>query len=134
MARLKSRGMRAFRALHLQGRKYVGAADIVEPYEREVDQTGENGLTVRHWISALEASYLIALLYHAGTEFMPVGIKSGQTIHSSFFGNLSALRCRYPDQCKEGLVVYGGDESQKRSDDTAVSWRDFSRALPGAAE
>ena len=53
---------------------------------------------------------------------VPVEIKSGATVTSSFFKGLHYWRKIAPDP-QRGLLVYGGDESHRREDTEVVSWR-----------
>lgn len=64
----------------------------------------------------------IDALLDRGTSAYPVEIKSGRTIQSSFFKGLTYWNV-LADQ-EGGLVYYGGDDQQQRSDRTVVqSWR-----------
>jgi predicted AAA+ superfamily ATPase len=73
----------------------------------------------------------VDLLYPDGSRFLPVEIKSGQTLNESSFTNLAKIREWLPDYCDKGLLVYGGQETQERSAGTAVPWADCYRKLPG---
>ena len=53
---------------------------------------------------------------------VPVEIKSGATVASSFFKGLRYWRAIAPDP-RRGVLVYGGEESYVREDTTVLSWR-----------
>ena len=53
---------------------------------------------------------------------VPVEIKSGATVASTFFKGLRYWRAIAPDP-RRGVLVYGGDESYLREDTTVLSWR-----------
>lgn len=50
-------------------------------------------------------------------------IKSGRTISSSMFKNLLQWQSMSGDRAEDSLLIYGGDEEQKRSAGHVVSWR-----------
>lgn len=62
-----------------------------------------------------------------GEKIVPVEIKSGKTISSSYFDNLKYWRqlANVPDE--QGYVVYGGEQSLQTSAGAFVSWRQLSR-------
>ena len=58
----------------------------------------------------------VDLLYPYGPAYRPVEIKSGQTLSSDWLKSMRLFR-GLPDAAPEpGLLIYGGDEMQKRSD------------------
>ena len=63
-----------------------------------------------------------ALIDYKG-KTIPVEIKAGMTINTSFFENLlywNKLAHALPE---DNVIVYGGDESQTRSNGRVYSWR-----------
>ncbi len=64
-----------------------------------------------------------------------VEVKSGSTINPSFFKNLKKFMQQYSGNKKADEIqihphlVYGGKESQKRSDIQVIGWRKLSTAL-----
>lgn len=63
------------------------------------------------------------VLIDNGTSLIPIELKSGQTIQSSFFKNLKFWK-KLTGQ-SEGMIIYGGEENQHRSDGVQVkSWRE----------
>jgi predicted AAA+ superfamily ATPase len=62
-----------------------------------------------------------------GEKIVPVEIKSGKTISSSYFDNLKYWRqlANLPEE--QGYVVYGGEQSLQTSAGAFVSWRQLSR-------
>ena len=73
----------------------------------------------------------IDLLIEQGDELLAVEIKSGATITKDFFRNLKHFSKRMRNGSKvrsiQSHVVYGGDNSQVRSDAQVTSWCDIHR-------
>lgn len=73
----------------------------------------------------------IDLLIEYGEEIELVEIKSGATTNSDFFKNLKRFSDRMKGEGKKrpirSHVVYGGDDSQQRSDVQVFSWRHIQR-------
>ena len=73
----------------------------------------------------------IDLLIEHGEELELVEIKSGATTSSDFFKNLKRFSDRMKGAGKKrpirSHVVYGGDDSQQRSDAQVLSWRHIQR-------
>lgn len=73
----------------------------------------------------------IDLIIDRGERLQAVEIKSGATASSEFFNNLR----RFPDRLEgmaksrgiESFLVYGGEQSQRRSTARLLSWRDVPR-------
>jgi uncharacterized protein len=60
-------------------------------------------------------------------QIVPVEIKSGKTISSSYFDNLKYWRQLADLPESQGYVVYGGDQSMQTSAGNFVSWRQLER-------
>jgi uncharacterized protein len=63
-----------------------------------------------------------------GQKIIPIEIKSGQTISDDYFKNI-----RYFSSLKEkhaAYVIYGGKESQPRTEATVLGWNDCLKAMP----
>ena len=75
----------------------------------------------------------IDLLIEHGEELELVEIKSGATTNSDFFKNLKRFSDRMKGAGKKrplrSHVVYGGDDSQQRSDAQVLSWRHIHRLI-----
>jgi hypothetical protein len=75
----------------------------------------------------------VDLLIEHGEELESVEIKSGATTTKDFFKNLKRFSDRMKGAGKKrpirSHVVYGGDESQQRSDAQVISWRHIQRLL-----
>jgi len=69
----------------------------------------------------------IDLLVKQGQQLAAVEIKSGTTINEDFFKNIKRFADRMKDAGQNGriqsYIVYGGDNSQKRSLAQVVSWK-----------
>lgn len=62
-----------------------------------------------------------------GTSLTPIEIKSGKTINSDYFSSLTKWNHLADNKQSNSYVVYGGDETQVRSQGTALSWKDLQR-------
>ncbi len=75
----------------------------------------------------------IDLLIEQGDGLAAVEIKSGATVNKDFFKNLrrfsDRLQARRPRRPVQSQVVYGGEDSQQRSDARVLSWRDVSKVI-----
>lgn len=64
----------------------------------------------------------IDLIIDKSTTYMPVEIKSGQTIHNEFFKHLRYWLKLTGE--KKGKIIYAGDDNQKRSEGIEIiSWK-----------
>ena len=71
----------------------------------------------------------VDLLYPLGPDFLPVEIKSGQTVSHEWFSGLRTFAKVRPDSGPPGLVVYGGDQAQQRTQGAVCGWRDLPTVL-----
>jgi len=71
----------------------------------------------------------VDLLYPDGPHFIPVEIKSAQTIHTSFYDTLTKIKSLFPERHSRSLLVYGGKEEQNRTEGKAVPWFSFTKEL-----
>ena len=62
-----------------------------------------------------------------GERVMPVEIKSGKTMTTSYFDNLVYWQALAALPEKQGCVIYGGDQSLQMSAGHLVSWRQLER-------
>jgi len=73
------------------------------------------------------AGHEVDIVLEEGGRLVPAEIKSGRTVASDFFdglrrwGNLSGV--------KEGVLIYGGDESYEREGFRVVPWNEVYDAL-----
>ena len=65
----------------------------------------------------------IDCLVNMGNKLIPLEVKSGQTIMTSFFNSLSKWNTITNSDPKNGYVIYGGDAVQKRSLGNIISWQ-----------
>lgn len=72
--------------------------------------------------SGLEVDCLI----EEGAKLIPIEIKSGETISPDFFSNLVKWGELAENNASHSYVIYGGKESQKRSQGTVLGWKDLS--------
>ncbi len=65
------------------------------------------------------AGFEIDVLYPTGSGMLPLEIKSGKTIHGDWFSRFAKLADLIPEVKAKGIVVYGGNEIQTRTQGTA---------------
>jgi uncharacterized protein len=68
------------------------------------------------------AQHEIDLIIEQGGTITPVEIKASETMQSSFFDTLSWFQ-ELTENTTKPIVVYGGNEAQKRSAGNALSWK-----------
>jgi predicted AAA+ superfamily ATPase len=71
----------------------------------------------------------IDLLYPLGPSYLPIEIKSSQTIHTKWFQQLEATAGSIPSAEAKGLILYAGEAEQKRTNGVAVNFRQFHRFM-----
>jgi predicted AAA+ superfamily ATPase len=75
----------------------------------------------------------VDLIVEQGQNLAAVEIKSGATVSRDFFKKLTNFSSRMglvdSPRTVQSYVVFGGEESQKRSDAQVLSWRDIHRIL-----
>ena len=64
----------------------------------------------------------VDLIMPAGRNLWAVEIKSGQTVASDFFKGLNYFASINKEESLNNFIVYGGDQSQKRSSAQVVPW------------
>ncbi len=64
------------------------------------------------------------LIDHAG-QLTPVEIKSGKTVSEDFFKNIKYWSGIADIPHRKGIVVYGGEASQRRSNIEVLRWKEF---------
>ncbi|MEP7196242.1 MAG: ATP-binding protein [Saprospiraceae bacterium] len=83
-----------------------------------IKQRTNQGLPINLFYWRDKAGHEIDLIVDLGTQLIPIEIKSGQTINSEFFKNIKYWN-KLSNQ-KESIIIYAGNESQKRSDGTLL--------------
>lgn len=71
-----------------------------------------------------QAGHEVDLLVDKGTVTYPVEIKASRTISHSFFANVDYWSTLANAEKKQSLIVYAGDQEQKRSAGHVISWKD----------
>lgn len=64
-----------------------------------------------------------------GSKLIPIEIKAGETIDSSYFDGLEYWNEMAKADPEEGYVIYGGKENQSRSKGNVISWRAISKVV-----
>ena len=64
----------------------------------------------------------VDLIEPRGAKVRAIEIKAGATINSDYFKALGRFRKSFPEKFLDGTVIYGGQQSQKRSDWTIWPW------------
>ena len=67
----------------------------------------------------------VDILVDQGFRVLPVEVKSGQTVAADFLRPVQRWRDLAGELAGEGVLVYGGLESQQRSSARVCSWRDI---------
>lgn len=73
----------------------------------------------------------VDILVDQGHQVLPVEVKSGQTIAADFLGSVHRWQDLAGSLAGDATLVYGGDESQRRSKARIFSWRDISELTKG---
>jgi predicted AAA+ superfamily ATPase len=69
-----------------------------------------------------KSGYEIDLLLEKGENLVPIEIKAGKTINKDYFKNINYLY-KLSGCKKDGVVIYGGETSQKRTNIKIYSWK-----------
>ena len=82
---------------------------------------------LHHWRNPRRQE--VDLVVDRGNDLLAVEVKSGATLHSSFFDNLQRFsvlaREAVPAARVRALLVYGGDRRQQRTVGLALPWREI---------
>ena len=63
----------------------------------------------------------IDILYTNGQDILPIEVKSGQTITSSYFKGLNKFKQLFPDSIAwDSLLIYGGEVEQQRAETKVI--------------
>ncbi len=62
-----------------------------------------------------------------GKSLLPIEIKSGETVCSDWFRNLSAWNSYAGKVAEPGILVYGGKRHEERKDAKIISWSEISK-------
>lgn len=74
------------------------------------------------------------ILYTKGKDILPIEVKSGQTITSSYFKGLQNFKALFADDIPSSdVLVYGGEVEQKRKNTTVLQLSSLDRYLPEVA-
>lgn len=100
---------------------------VSELLKRRFNQGRDSRLFFYRERSGLE----VDLLFPHGNEVIPIEIKSGKTIHSEWFQSFSQFRPSDDGAAPAGLVVYGGETVQRRTQGTACGAWQLNEVLTG---
>lgn len=64
----------------------------------------------------------VDVLIDHGQTFLPIEIKSGETITNAFFKGIRYYLGLEGNTNQEGLLIYGGNQTQKRQDIQVIPW------------
>ncbi len=65
----------------------------------------------------------VDLLIEAGQDFIPIEIKSGTTVNADYFKGLDYYCALNKAASQKGIVFYGGDKDQERTNHDVFSFR-----------
>lgn len=71
----------------------------------------------------------IDLIYHAGTDLIPIEIKSAQTFNSSFLKNLSYFKKLIGERFRKGFIIYTGETNQSLHEVELVKYQDAANLI-----
>lgn len=74
----------------------------------------------------------IDFLIDRGSDLLPIEAKSGKTVASDWFDGLKTWRSFAGDRAKQGILLYGGDETYSRAGVTVTSWRKAGQLIRGS--
>jgi len=66
----------------------------------------------------------VDLIEPMGSQVHAIEIKAGATISADYFKGLSKFKTAFPEKFLDGTVIYGGEQSQQRTEWTIRSWQD----------
>jgi len=85
------------------------------------------GLTPNLYFWRDKSGHEVDCILEEGTNLIPIEIKSAETINSDFFSNLVKWSQLAKTNVGTNYVIYGGKETQVRSQGIALSWTQLSR-------
>jgi predicted AAA+ superfamily ATPase len=65
----------------------------------------------------------IDLLIDRGADLLPVAVKSGKTVAADWYDSLKHWMAWAGDRARQGILVYGGDETFSHEEIAVLSWR-----------
>lgn len=68
----------------------------------------------------------VDLILDYGTEVVPIEIKSGSTVHNSFFKGLDYYSKLNPTEDQKTYLIYAGDDSYNHGPHKVLSWKNIS--------
>nr|MBI1231783.1 DUF4143 domain-containing protein [Cytophagales bacterium] len=89
----------------------------------KIKQTWNNNTHENYFFWRDVSGNEIDILIERGQQLIAIEVKSGKTIHPDFFKSLDKFKGFKPDV--SNFLVYGGNESQKRSQVTIVGFMDL---------
>ncbi|HPQ72191.1 MAG TPA: ATP-binding protein [bacterium] len=105
--------------IHRAERGAIFESFVVSELYKNIVHRGEQ-VGLFFWRDA--AGHEVDVIIDLGTTLTPVEVKSGQTVASDFFDNLQYWRKLSGDENAPAALVYGGDQSFKRSGAFVYPW------------
>ena len=59
----------------------------------------------------------VDLIYKTASELIPIEIKASKTYNSHFLKGIDYFSSLFPNECKQGYIIYTGNQGQ------AIGWR-----------
>jgi len=88
---------------------------IKQQYNKDINPT------VYFWRD--QAGHEVDCIVDSGLNSIPIEIKAGKTISTSFFDNLTYWKQLANANPQDGFLIYAGTENQKRSNGTVLGWQ-----------
>lgn len=92
-------------------------------------QRFNQGLAPHYYFWRDKMGHEVDCICEKGEELIPIEIKSGATVNTSYFEGLNYWNKLSGRDPSHSYVIYGGDTSQFRSQGSVLSWREIS-SLP----
>jgi predicted AAA+ superfamily ATPase len=87
-----------------------------------IKQRLNKGLRLNLYFWRDKSGHEIDCILEQGSTLIPIEIKSGATLNSDFFTNLTKWNHLAKQSPETSYVVYGGTENQVRAHGNAIGW------------
>ncbi|MDN3505693.1 MAG: ATP-binding protein [Simkaniaceae bacterium] len=71
----------------------------------------------------------VDFIHQKGRELIPIEVKAGKTFHIDFLKNLDFFRNIAGERCKEGFLIYGGEEEHTMGLSHVINYAHAGKAL-----
>lgn len=71
----------------------------------------------------------VDMIFKEGNNLIPIEIKASQTFHPQFLKGLEYFKALTKERCKQGILIYGGEQEQRVNDFFIYNFRHVGVAL-----